>query len=108
MTKWTKTGSVSVIHEFVRDIILNNGYPDREFLTTNVLSFETRSQAETFEWFIVMSISMNRIPSMRSEKMLNVQHRYDEKCFEYENYRGERVMYVNDFPTMYRFVFPDK
>jgi hypothetical protein len=48
ISKWTRTGNISIIHEFIRDLIIQGG-DDSDFLTTNLISFEDKESAEIYE-----------------------------------------------------------
>ena len=102
ISKWTRTGNISIIHEFIRDLIIRGG-DDSDFLTTNLISFEDKESAEIYEELLIVLVSLSKIPGVNPEKMLNTQYRINERYFVYENYRGQRLCYVNDFPTFYRF-----
>jgi len=103
ITKWTKTANVTLIHEFLRDLIIQGKRSDT-FRTSNLLSFEDKESAELYESTLVLLVSLNKIPTMKPDKMLNIQYRFNELFFTYEDSKGNTLCYVNDYPTFYRFV----
>ena len=103
ITKWTKSGYVSLIQEFVRHLIIE-GKSHNDFRLSNLISFDDKDTAEAYESILILLVSLDKIPSMKPDKMLNIQYRYNERMFTYEDYKGNEMCYVNDFPNFYRFV----
>jgi len=103
ITKWTKAANLTLVHEFLRNLIIEGRCGDT-FRTSNLISFEDKETAELYESILVLLVSLNKIPSMKPEKMLNIQYRFNEMFFEYEDSKGNKICYVNDYPIFYRFV----
>lgn len=99
---WTKTNNITLVHEFLRELILDNKEPVNHFVATNIYSVGTKDAAETLENYIILMISLNKIPDMKPEKMLNIQYRFNEKFFVYQDIRGNHFTYINNYPTYYR------
>jgi len=105
---WSKNNNITLVHEFVRELILDDKSPDECLITTNLYSLDDKHYAEILENFIILVISLNKIPNMRPEKMLNVQHRFNERLFVYQDIRGDYFTYVNDYPKFYRIKMKDQ
>lgn len=103
ITKWTKTANLTLVHEFIRNLIIQGRRSDT-FRTSNLMSFEDKDSAELYESILVLLVSLNKIPNMKPERMLNIQYRFNEMFFTYEDSKGNRMCYVNDYPNFYRFV----
>jgi len=103
ITKWTKTANLTLVHEFLRNLIIQGRYSDT-FRTSNLISFEDKESAELYESTLVLLVSLNKIPTLKPEMMLNIQYRFNEMFFTYEDSKGNKMCYVNDYPNFYRFV----
>ena len=105
---WTKNNNITIVHEFLRDLILDDKDSDKCFVTTNLYSLDDKHTAEILENFIILVVSLNQIPNMKPEKMLNVQYRFNEKFFVYQDIRGDYFTYVNEYPKFYRIKMKDQ